>query len=73
LSQNEYEQEPEWLQDAESQFHKINVNKQNDETVTKWIQIIEDDSFEDGVIAMDVTEKVKRDMQGEESEFKRDV
>jgi hypothetical protein len=84
LSQSNYESEPDWLQDAEGKFHKINIATgdprgerhgskfdDKDNIITRWIYIIEDDSFEDGTVAMDVTERVERDMKGEDHKYRR--
>lgn len=65
---------PDFFDDTETTFHKINVqNKEGNNVETVWIQIIKDESFEDGVIAKDVTEKVNRDMQGDTHKHSKDV
>ena len=82
LSQNEYKSEPEWLSDAEGRFYKINIGTNNareetqetkinsEDVITRWIYVIEDDTFDDGVMAMDVTDRVERDMKGENHKYR---
>jgi len=68
-----YIEEPQWLDDTNGSFYKINVGKETPEgkvTKTVWIYLIEDESLDDGTIAMDVTERVERDMKGESHKYR---
>lgn len=71
----EFEESPEWLEGTESTIHRIQVFKGNPqngaEKKTVWIQVIENDEFENGSIAMDITDRVERDMTGQEYKYKQ--
>lgn len=68
------EDKRDFFDDTETTFHKINVqDREGNNVETVWIQIIKDNSFEEGVIAKDVTDKVNRDMKGNNYKHSKDV
>lgn len=70
-----YEQEPGWMDDLSSDIHRIRVSKPSDGdgeySRMVWLLVVEDESFEDATMMIDITDEMDREMDGDRSQYRK--